>query len=375
VCHSLAIAAPGELANAQPFAVVWRLEGELQASRPNAVRALSVGDSVYVGDRVAAGANSEAILKAEDGGVIAVRPGAVFTATKFTADGRNTDSSTLELLRGSLRIITGWIGKLNRKGNILTTPTATVGIRGTDHEPFVLLDDEEETTRSKPGTYDKVNQGGTTLEAAGKSVDIDPGKVGFASAKPKSRALMTLLFPVLLDRVPDFYVPGKFDDEMNELSKKAADNNVRQLKDRQKQIASCAPSDVAKRWVSALDGHIAKADAPAILDMFGPEVVVKASVRGGDGKMNDLELQPVDFADSIVSAVAALKNYKQRRISIDGKATDTTLSACGPVAVRSVVVEEGRQNNKPYRFESEEKYVLKLIDGVWRATEASTRQR
>jgi hypothetical protein len=371
----MAIAGADELANAQPFAVVWRLEGDLQASRQNAVRALHVGDSVYVGDRLAAGANSEAVLKAQDGGVIAVRPGAVFTATKFTADGRSTDSSTLELLRGSLRIISGWIGKLNRKGSILTTPTATVGIRGTDHEPYVLLAEDDEAARSKPGTYDKVNQGGTTLEAAGKSVDIDPGKVGFASAKPKSRALMTLLFPVLLDRVPDFYVPGKFDDEMNELSKQAADNNVRQLKDRQKQIAGCVPADVAKRWVGALDSHIAKADAPAILDMFGPEVVVKASVRGGDGKMNDLELQPVDFADSIVSAVAALKDYKQRRISIEGKAADATLPACGPVAVRSVVIEEGRQNNKPYRFESEEKYVLKLIDGVWRATEASTRQR
>jgi hypothetical protein len=54
---------------------------------------------------------------------------------------------------------------------------------------------------------------------------------------------------------------------------------------------------------------------------------------------------------------------------------DASGPACGPVAVRSVVIEEGRQGNKPYRFESEEKYVLKQIDGVWRAAQAYTRQR
>jgi hypothetical protein len=45
------------------------------------------------------------------------------------------------------------------------------------------------------------------------------------------------------------------------------------------------------------------------------------------------------------------------------------------VAVKSIVIEEGRQADKPYRFESEEIYVLELIDGEWRATKAETRQR
>jgi hypothetical protein len=371
----LAVAAPDGVIDARPFAEVWRLEGELLASRQGATRTLHLGDVVYVGDRLSAGANAEAVLKVQDGGVIAVRPGAVFTATKFTADGRPTDNSALELIKGSLRIISGWIGKLNRKGSTLATPTATVGIRGTDHEPYVLLGDDDEATRSKPGTYDKVNQGGTTLEAAGQSVDIDPGKVGFARAAPKNRALMTLLFPVLLDKVPDFYVPGKFDVEMDEFSKQSASNNQRRLQARQKEIAACAPQEVAKRWITNLDQHIVKSEAPEILDMFAPDVIVKASVRGGDGKMTDLELPPVEFADSIVTAVSTLKGYKHRRISIVGKPQEADGPACGPVTVSSVVIEEGRQANKPYRFESEEQYVLKQIDGVWRATQAYTRQR
>jgi hypothetical protein len=370
-----AMAATEGAADARAFAQVWRLEGELLATRADVTRTLHVGDTVYVGERVSAAATGEAVLKTQDGGVIAVRPGAIFTAVQFAAEGRPSDNSALQLIRGSLRIVSGWIGKLNRKGSTLATPTATIGIRGTDHEPYVLLDDDDEATRSKPGTYDKVNQGGTTLEASGQSVDIDPGKVGFARSAPKTRALMTLLFPVLLDKVPDFYVPGKFDAEMNELAKQAEANNQRLLQARQKQITACAPADVAKRWIAALDQHIVKGEAPAILDMFAPDVSVKASVRGGDGKMTDLELLPVDFADSVVTAVSALKDYKHRRISIEGQWVDASGPACGPVAVRSVVIEEGRQGNKPYRFESEEKYVLKQIDGVWRAAQAYTRQR
>lgn len=367
-------AALGEM-DGRPFAVVWRLDGELTASRQDASRTLHLGDTIYVGERVSASPASEAVLKVQDGGVIAVRPGATFTAVRFNAEGKSTDNSALELIKGSLRIVSGWIGKLNRKGSTLATPTATIGIRGTDHEPYVLLDGDEDTAHAKAGTYDKVNQGGTSLEAAGQSVDIDPGKVGFARSPGKTRALMTLLFPVLLDRVPDFYVPGKFDAEVNELSKQAESNNQKQLQARQKQNAACVPTDVAKRWIAALDQHIVKGEAAPILDMFTPDVVVKASVRGADSKMTELELTPVDFADSIVTAVSALKDYKHRRISIDAQLVERDAPACSPVAVRSVVIEEGRQGGKPYRFESEEKYVLQQVDGVWRAAQAYTRQR
>jgi len=198
------------------FAVVFRLDGALTASGPDGNRALRPGDPVAVGERVVASAHGEGVLKTRDGGYIAIRPGAEFVAERFAADGNPSDNSQLNLFKGALRIISGWIGKVNRQGSRVSTSTATIGIRGTDHEPYVLLDDDAQVTQFKPGTYDKVNQGGTTLQAAGQSIDIDPGKVGFARSPGKSRALMTLLFPVLLDKVPAFYVPGKFDAELDE---------------------------------------------------------------------------------------------------------------------------------------------------------------
>jgi hypothetical protein len=373
-CWTTAANASGDPAIGRTFAHVWRLEGDLSAENSNGTRSLKLGDVVEVGEHLTAGANSEAVLKTEDAGYIAIRPGAKFTALQFVADGKGTDTSRIELFKGALRIISGWIGKLNRKGNTLTTPTATVGIRGTDHEPYVLLSEDEETSRFKPGTYDKVNQGGTTLQAAGQSVDIDPGKVGFARAPGKSRALMTLLFPVLLDKIPDFYVPGKFDAEMNELAANSAATNELQLQAKRKQTAACVPADIAKRWTHDLDEHIVKGDAAAILSMFARDVRVKATVKGGDGKMTTIELEGTELADSIVAAVSSLRDYKHRRITLEGKAA-AGAAACSAVAVKSIVIEEGRQADKPYRFESEETYQLEMIDGEWRATKAETRQR
>lgn len=372
---SRADAAPPIASGSAAFAVVFRLEGELTATGPAGSRALRLGDPVAVGERVVAGPNAEGVLKTRDGGYIAVRPGAEFMAERFAADGKPTDNNQLNLFKGALRIISGWIGKVNRQGSQVSTATATIGIRGTDHEPYVLLDDDPQVTQFKPGTYDKVNQGGTTLQAAGQSIDIDPGKVGFARSPGKSRALMTLLFPVLLDKVPAFYVPGKFDAEMDDLSKNAQSNNERELESRRKQVAACVPGQVAKRWIQELDQHIVHGEAPAIQAMFASDVQVKATVRGANGNMTTLELQRAELADSIVAAVSSLRDYKHRRITIEGKPADGNPSACGQIAVKSVVIEEGRQAGKPYRFESEEKYLLEQVDGVWLAIQAETRQR
>lgn len=371
-CLPVQAAAP---APGKPFAVVLRLAGELSAEGPEGRRLLQLGDSVRVGERLSAGATSEAVLQTSDAGLIAVRPGAEFVALQFVAEGKATDTNRLQLFKGALRLVSGWIGKLNRAGNTLITPTATVGIRGTDHEPFVLLGDEEDGRRYQPGTYDKVNQGGTTLQAAGQSVDVNPGKVGFARAPAKSRALMTLLFPVLLEKVPDFYVPGQFDAEMNAWSQNAATRNAEQLQARRAQAQACVPAEIAKRWTQALDQAIVRGDAAAILDLFAPDIRIQASVRGADGRMTEIELAGSELADSIVSAVSALRDYKHRRITLEGRALPAGAAGCAPVAVRSVVIEEGRQGDKPYRFESEERYQLEQSEGTWRATQAQTRQR
>ena len=217
-----ASAAETAAANPDPgkrFATVLRVRGEVVASGGSngAQRTLREGDTIYVGERVRAPALAEAVLKTEDAGFLAIRPNTDFVAERFAAEDKPTDNFTVRLFTGSLRVVSGWLGRTARGGHKVVTPTATIGIRGTDHEPYVLSAELAASTSNREGTYDKVNRGGTTMEVGENKLDIDAGRVGFVRAAGKGfkeRALITILLPVLLDKVPNFYEilteqPGK----------------------------------------------------------------------------------------------------------------------------------------------------------------------
>jgi len=374
------------------YATVMRLHGDVtatstQAGKPKE-RKLRVGDVVYVGENVKASPQGEAVLKTDDAGLVAIRPKAEFVTDRFAAEDKPTDGFVVRLISGSLRLISGWTSQTNRPGSKVVTPTGTVGIRGTDHEPYVLSAELAAATASKEGTYDKVNRGGTTLEVEDGAVDIDPGKVGFARAPKKSgvkeRGLLTLLLPVLLDRVPAFYVPGEFDAELDRLSATAEQDSKRMLEQKRQGGAAAAPAAAqdcsaganatAKMWIGQLDAAIAGKNAPAIMALFAPDATVHATVRTGDGKTATLDLDREELAQSTVAAFKGLTDYQQRRVTIDGKPLATAGKGCR-VQVTSVAIEQGVQSGKPYRFESTEQYELSQVGGKWLATKAETTQK
>jgi hypothetical protein len=409
------------------FATVSRIRGEVAASSAGKERKLREGDLVYVGERVRATALGEAVLQTDDAGMVAIRPSTEFVAERFAADDKPTDGLTVRLLTGSLRVISGWIARTNRSGHSIVTPSATIGIRGTDHEPYVLSAELAASTANKEGTYDKVNRGGTTMEVGENKLDIDAGRVGFvrAPAKPakenksgfRERAMLTLLMPVLLDKVPNFYVPGEFDADLDRYSQTADQVSQRQLEQRRKApppaaaptspvaptsaapavapsiapaapaaapattpaatsgvtpVGDCAPTTIAKTWLEQLDGAIVRRDAATIVAMFAPEVAVRATVRGNEGKMTAVDISREELAQSTLAAMKGLKDYKQRRVWTEGKAAD---AGCHRIAVKSVAIEQGRQSGKPYRFEALEEYLLELRAGKWLAIKAETTQQ
>ncbi len=383
------------------FAAVLRVRGEVAASASGSgagiERKLHEGDLVYVGERVRAAALAEAVLKTEDAGFVAVRPSTEFVAERFVAEDQPTDSLTLRLVTGSLRVISGWIARTNRAGHLVVTPNAIIGIRGTDHEPYVLSAELAAATSNKEGTYDKVNRGGTTMEVGENKLDIDAGRVGFARAAAtdgksgvKGRALMTILLPVLLDKVPNFYVPGEFDAELDRYSQTADEESQRELEQRRKTsraapgmapasaaVGECAPTKIATTWLGQLDAAIARHDAKAVIAMFAPEAAVRATVRGTDGTMTSVDLGREELAQSTIAAMKGLESYKQRRVWTEGKlANPAAGTACDRIiSLRSVVIEQGRQGGKPYRFESMEEYLLELRDGKWLSIKAETTQQ
>ena len=380
----------------KPFAQVWRLQGDVFATgKLGTPRRLREGATVHVGEQVKAGSNGEAVLKTSDAGIVAVRPNAEFVAERYAAEGKASDRQVLRLITGSLRVITGWIARFNRNDHRIVTATATIGIRGTDHEPYVLSAEAASGTH-KPGTYDKANRGDTAVEAAGGQVIVPPGKVGFARAQDKgvrTRALMTVLLPTLLDRVPDFYVPGAFDAELDRYAESlerqgpkpapAAAARAPAAADLPPSTVAivplpvgCVPEGIARHWLSRFDHAIATKDVRTILGLFAPEMTARATVRTADGSTTTLNFTRDEMVQSTLRSIASLKDYRQRRLTVEGRlAGGESEASCSRLDIRSLVIEQGVMNNAPYRFESTEDYVLELRNGEWLATQAASTQR
>ncbi|MBK9445337.1 MAG: FecR domain-containing protein [Betaproteobacteria bacterium] len=164
-------------------------------------RALERGGEVRQGDRVVTEEGALVQLKLTDGTFVAVRTNTDVAIEKYRYDDKTAQNSSLllRLARGALRSITGLIGGSNPGAYKIATPTATIGIRGTDHEPVYIPDPKPgETPIGIPGTYDKVNSGATVILTQFGTVDVKPGQVGFVPITPG-------VAPKLLPAVPDFF--------------------------------------------------------------------------------------------------------------------------------------------------------------------------
>jgi FecR protein len=175
------------------------VEGDTRfRDRAGAERRPKVGDPLYEGDSLLTGGDGEVHVSMADGGYIGVRPNTVMIVDVFVADGRADDRSEISLVKGSFRTITGWIGKAQNA--LIRTFDATIGIRGTDHEPMVVPPGAAE---GEPGTYDRVYIGATVIHTpASGSADMSAGQAGFA---PRGLGIP----PRVLAIIPAFFRPAK----------------------------------------------------------------------------------------------------------------------------------------------------------------------
>jgi hypothetical protein len=135
--HGLALAqAPAS--NAVPAeeraGMLKSVRGDVQLlSGSGGTRTARAGDAVAPIDRVVTGADAAASLVLRDGTTIVVGPSSRLDLKQFHFDATTQDGGLLvSLLRGSLRMITGLIGKSHPDAVRVETQTAVIGIRGTD---------------------------------------------------------------------------------------------------------------------------------------------------------------------------------------------------------------------------------------------------
>jgi hypothetical protein len=132
-------------------------------------RALRQGDLVAEGTRVQTGPNSTAVLRFDDGQVVALK-----SLTSFSLDNYKYDPATpgagqmiMSLIAGGLRVVTGAVGSRNRSAFALKTQTATIGIRGTD---FLVAISGGDYAQVIEGLIAITTEKGTELVAAGQTV-------------------------------------------------------------------------------------------------------------------------------------------------------------------------------------------------------------
>lgn len=121
-------------------------------------------------------------LRMVDGAYISLQPQTLLRLDQYASatSGINEQQGFLGLLRGGLRTVTGAIGRVNRANYRLATPTATIGIRGTE---FAVTADNGTRVNVTGGTVALCNDGGC--------LDVGAGQSGFA---PDLQSRPTLSF-------------------------------------------------------------------------------------------------------------------------------------------------------------------------------------
>ena len=155
----------------------------LAVGRDSQSRKLEEGGHVYVGDKLITGQEGFLRLQMIDDAVLDLRCYSIMVIEDYAikAD-TGSNRSVLNLLKGSIKKVTGEIGKW--KGDVyqLKTPVATIGVRGTEYALRVFqskgcdgtidLDDDGLYLRVSKGLIDVTNKSGTTSVKKGNTLYI-----------------------------------------------------------------------------------------------------------------------------------------------------------------------------------------------------------
>ena len=107
--------------------------GDVQAiSNLGETRPLVRGGTVDQGDAINTN-NGRIQIRFSDGGFVALQPGTIYRLDEYEFQGvtDGNEKSSFYLVEGGIRLVTGLIGRKNKETFKLSTPVATIGIRGT----------------------------------------------------------------------------------------------------------------------------------------------------------------------------------------------------------------------------------------------------
>ncbi|MBL8524902.1 MAG: OmpA family protein [Betaproteobacteria bacterium] len=160
---------------------VRQLKGEVSATRGSAAVTVAAGSTMNESDAIATAATGSVLIQLEDGAKLLIRPNSRVILSRVTNSGPLAAlEHSIDLITGALRYVTGSVGHSRPQGVRFKTPTATIGIRGTDID---IVYAPKMRSLGAQGTYVRVNSGEISLDGSdGSSVRVAKDEQAFAGA-------------------------------------------------------------------------------------------------------------------------------------------------------------------------------------------------
>jgi hypothetical protein len=165
-------------------------------------RKLIQGDPVYIGDKVITGEDGHIRLRMVDEALLDLRCFSIMVIEDYVINSANR-RSILNLLQGSLRKVTGKIGKMTDDVYELKTPVASVGVRGTEYAVRVFQSRGcGGTIDADDGLYVEVIKGLVDVHNDSGQEEITKGETVYV-ALPESAPKKETLKPGIISPAPE----------------------------------------------------------------------------------------------------------------------------------------------------------------------------
>jgi len=175
----LGLAGQPAVAASQAGKVVYAFGNVSAVDADGGSRALSRGATFGPGDTIVT-KRGRAQLRFSDGGFAALQPNTEYRIEDYHFEGEadGNERSFLNLIRGSVRLVTGLIGRANKQNFRLRTAVATIGIRGTSGK---ITHCEANCGERGPGTSLAGYGGEWDLNSGSFSGPVKPGQAKFCN--------------------------------------------------------------------------------------------------------------------------------------------------------------------------------------------------
>jgi len=161
-----ALAVSGNAYSQETAGRVLLSAGSVQLVRGGATSTPAVGTTVQAGDTFKLGDNSHLQIRMTDQSLVSLQPNTTFAISEYAFTGKEPGSqkTVLNLLEGAMRTVTGLIGRTQQEDYKVTTPTSTIGIRGTHYQVAHL---GQPRGNLAAGTYGAVTDGRISVATKG----------------------------------------------------------------------------------------------------------------------------------------------------------------------------------------------------------------